>query len=292
MKKILCLLIICCCIPFYVFASTDTCVRTSDNLMVPDKVEYKDSMEYYVMSTVCVNASEKVYDFADLFSLDEELSLYNSINSFIEKTGYDMAIVTVNYNNKESAMEYADDFYDYNDFSKNGILFLIDMDTREYYISTSGEVIFYFDDYRIESVLDVLEYDIGSGNYIGAANSFVDEVIYYNDLGIVTSKYAIDKNGKIVRKTPWLLFIIISLVVGVIVTLILKGRNKKIKISKDADKYLNGDLKVTRREDRFLFRDTKRIYSPISSSSGGSGGGFSSHSGSSGISHGGGGRKF
>jgi len=292
MKKLL-LIFILLCVPFQVFASTNTCTRTSDNLYVPDKVNYKSSMKDNVMSTPCIDANEKVYDFADLFTYDEEVSLYNHINSYIEKTGFDMAIVTTNYNDKGSAMEYADDFYDYNDFSKNGILFLIDMDTREYYISTTGEVIFYFDDYRIESVLDVLEYDMRSGNYNLAANRFVEEALNYFDLGIVTSKYAIDENGKIVRKTPWLVIGIISLFVAFIVTMVLKGRNKKIKISNDADKYLNGDLNLTRREDNFIRRNTQRIYSPIStSSSGGSGGGFSSHSGSSGISHGGGGRGF
>lgn len=295
MKKRIIILLIFLAFPFQVLASTNTCTRTSDNLYVPDKIKYNSSMEHNVLTTPCVDASEKIYDFADLFTAEEEVSLYNKTIDFINETGFDLAIVTTNQNQKETAMEYADDFYDYNNFTKNGILFLIDMDTREYYFSTTGEAIFYFDDYRTESILDILYYDIVSSNYNEAANSFISEAQKYYNTGIITSKYTIDSNGKIVRKTPWILFFIISLNVALIITMILKGKNKKVKHSNDANNYLNGDLKITKREDKFLFRDTQKNYSPQSdgsSSSGGSHGGFSSHSGSSGISHGGGGRKF
>ena len=294
-KKILLMLLIFFSFPFQVFASVNTCTRTSDNLYVPAKIKYNSNMKDNVLSTPCVDASEKIYDFADLFTDTEEISLYNKVNEFIQETNLDLGIVTINDNPKESAMEFADDFYDYNDFTKNGLLFLIDMDTREYYFSTTGEAIFYFDDYRVENTLDALYDDMVNANYKEAANSFIDEALNSYNLGIITSKYTFDSNGKIVRKTPWIIFGMISLVVAFIVTMILKGRNKKIKISTDADEYLNGELRLTRVEDHFLFRNTQRIYSPISSDgSSGShgGGGSSSHSGSSGASHGGGGRRF
>ena len=240
-KKILFIFLIYCCIPFQVFASVNTCTRSSINLYVPAKVDYDSSMEDDVLSTPCVDASEKVYDFADLFTEDEEVYLYNRVNEFIDKTGLDLGIATIDYNNKKSAMVYADDFYDYNDFSKNGLLFLIDMDTREYYFTTSGQAMFYFDDNRTDSVLDVLYYDMVNGNYGKVANLFIDEALNYYHSGIITSKYTFDSSGKIVRKTPWLLLGIISFVVALIITLILKGKNKKVRISNNADNYLNGN---------------------------------------------------
>ena len=294
MKKILLILLIFILFPFNVVASVNTCTRTSDNLYVPDKIKYKSSMESSVLSTPCVDANEKIYDFADLFSNEEEINLYNEVTDFINKTGLDLGIVTINVNSKGSAMVFADDFYDYNDFGRHGILLLIDMDTREYYFSTTGNAIFYFDDYRVDAVLDAMEYDMINGNYNNAALAFIDIIEYYYNAGIITNKYTIDSSGKIVRKTPWILITIISLSVAFIITTILKGRNKKIKVVNHANEYINGKLKLTKKNEIFLYKTTDRHYSPISDSSSGSsgGGGFSSHSGSSGSSHGGGGRSF
>lgn len=291
MKNKFFLILILLCLPIGVFASVDTCTRTDDNLYVPDKIKYKSSMKDNILSTPCVNASEKVYDFANLFEESDEDLIYNQITNFINDTGLDMAIVTTNYNSKMSVMEYADDFYDYNDFSRDGILFLIDMDTREYYVSTTGKAMFYFDDNRIDYILDNLYSDMVNGDYKSAVLGVISDAKGYYDSGVITNKYTFDSNGKIVRKTPWLVLVGISLGVSFIVVMILRGKNKKVKISKDADKYLKGTLTLTKKEDRFLFRNTQKIYSPISDS-GGSSGGFSSHSGSSGVSHGGGGRSF
>ena len=86
-------------------------------------------------TTPTVDASEKVYDFAELRSDSEEKSIYNEITGLIDEYNLDAAVVTINYNNKSSAKSYAEDFYDYNDFgvgsTKDGLIFLIDMDNRE-----------------------------------------------------------------------------------------------------------------------------------------------------------------
>lgn len=296
MKRLLLILLII--FPLNVFASINTCTRTTDNLHVPNKIKYKDSMKNSVLSTPCVDAKEKVYDFADILSYEEEINIYNEVMSFINKTGLDLGIVTIDTNSKDvplsdRAMVFADDFYDYNDFSRHGILLLIDMDTREYYFSTTGNAIFYFSDYRIDAVLDSMEYDMINGNYNNAILEFIEEIDYYYNSGLATNQYTIDSSGKIVRKTPWILLIIISLIVAIIVTNILKGRNKKIKAVNHANNYVKGKLKITKKNATFLYKTTNSYYSPRSDdSSSGSSGGFSSHSGSSGVSHGGGGRRF
>ena len=297
MKRLLLILLII--FPMNVFASTNTCTRTVDNLYVPDKIKYKSSMESNVLSTPCVDASEKVYDFADILNSDEEVNIYNEVMSFINRTGLDLGVVTINVNSKDvvysdKAMVFADDFYDYNDFSRHGILLLIDMDTRKYYFSTTGNAIFYFSDYRVDSVLDSMEYYMKNGNYNSAILEFIEKMEYYYDAGIITDKYKIDSNGRIVKKTPWLIITMISLVVAFVVTNVLKGRNKKVKVVNHANEYVNGKLNLTKKNETFLYKTTDKYYSPVSdsSSSGSSGGGFSSHSGSSGSSHGGGGRSF
>lgn len=281
--------------PYIVDASTNTFERTDSNLRIPDKVKYNSDMYNNIISTPSVDASEKVYDFADLFSEEEELNIYNEVLTFIDATELDLAIVTINYNPKTSTLVYADDFYDYNDFNINGIVYVIDMDNREFYISTSGTAILYYDDYRIESTLTGMDNSMYNGNYKESIDIMINKLSSYQQSGYSsnTETYTLD-NGKVVQKTPYLTLLIISLIVAIIITIILIKRNKPVKLAKESSRYLakNG-IKITNSQRNFINSHTTSHYSPRTESSGGhssSGGGI--HSGSSGISHGGGGHKF
>lgn len=118
-----------------VYGSVKTYERTVDNLGISDDIEQTRTVINAALKTPKVDASEKIYDFADLFEDYEEELLYDSVMDFILEHNMDMVIVTIDDNNKYAAMKYADDFYDYNDFGigsdHTGVLFLIDMDTRE-----------------------------------------------------------------------------------------------------------------------------------------------------------------
>lgn len=150
-----------CIIP--VSASTNTFTRTEDNLLVSPDITVTSQNLDNILGTPAVDASEKVYDFAELLTPSEEEQIYNRVQKFINKTNLDLAVVTINDNNKFSAMEYADDFYDYNDFGTDseysGVLFLVDMDTREIYMSTTGKAISMYSDYRIDMTLDAIYQD-------------------------------------------------------------------------------------------------------------------------------------
>lgn len=248
-------------------------------------------------STPKVNAEEKVYDFADLLTEGQEKIIYEKINAFIKTYNMDLAVVTINYNNKYSEVEYADDFYDYNDFGLNehndGLLFLIDMDNRGYYISTTGEAIRMYDDDRIDGTLDYIESYIINGNYYEATVSFINKISDYASSGIpsINKNSYIDESGDIVyiRKISIFGSIVVSGIITLVVILILVNRNKMIKKAENAYRYVDkNNINITQRNDQFLTTHTTSVI--ISSSS--SGGGSSTHRGSSGISHGGGGRRF
>ena len=295
-KRLIIFTIVLYMFPILVNASTTTYERTKDNLRIPDKVHYKNRMYNNVISTPAVNTEEKIYDFADLFTDEEEKEIYSTIMNYKNSTNLDLAIVTIDHNNKESAMVYADDFYDYNDFDINGSLYLIDMDTREFYISTSGTALLYYNDYRIENTLSSIDYSMINGNNKESVDILTTNLINYYNRGIPSgnSKYEI-VDGKVVYKTPYIVFIIISLIPAVIITIAYANRNKPVKLDKYSYDYLvkNG-ISITNRIDKYINTTTVSHYSPISSDSGGSssGGGSSFHSGSSGISHGGGGHHF
>ena len=165
-----------------VFASTNTKSRTEQDYLVPEGVTVTDNNKSNVLSTPAVDASEKVYDFADLFTDSEEEQLYQQITAFIDSYDMDLAVVTINDNPKYSQVEYADDFYDYNDFSKDGVLFLIDMDNRQIHMSTTGYAIRMYNDYRIDKALDAVytymsdeEYYVGTSNYISIIEDYAKD---------------------------------------------------------------------------------------------------------------------
>jgi uncharacterized protein len=290
-------------IPTFVFASTTVYERDENNLQVWDDIDTSDdNVVYSILNTPKVDENEKVYDFADLFSEFEEEELYDSIREYIDEFNSDMVIVTINDNNKRSAQEYAQDFYDYNYFGKgdkyDGIIFLIDMDTREMWISTTGETQLMYDNYRIERILDYCYNKISNDDYFGTASVFVSRASYYASQGKPSSAddYYIDENGDLVRKKSvnWILTIIVSLIIPSITLWVYISKHKGIKIAESADEYLiKKNCVAGKKIDSFLTTHTSKIYTGSSSSSGGGrSGGFSSSRGSSGRSHGGGGRRF
>lgn len=294
MKKIFALLISLFLLVLPVYASTNTYSRTTTDLKVPKKIKYKSSMEHNVLLTPSVNANEKIYDFAELLTEEEEKQLYDKVKEFIANTNLDLAIVTINTNVKDSTQDYADDFYDYNDFSIDGLAFVIDMQNRIFYISTAGKAMLYYDDYRIEYILSALDQEMYNHEYFNACNTLISQLTEYYNNGFSDNadKYVVI-GTQIYRKTPYLLLSIIAVVSATIGTLILALRNKKIKLATNSNDYFdNKSFEITKDTKEFISSNTSRVYIPPADSGGGgsSGGGF--HSGSSGASHGGGGHRF
>lgn len=285
-----------CIIP--VFASTNTFTRTEDNLLVSPDITVTSQNLDNILGTPAVDASEKVYDFAELLTPSEEEQIYNRVQKFINKTNLDLAVVTINDNNKFSAMEYADDFYDYNDFGTDseysGVLFLVDMDTREIYMSTTGKAISMYSDYRIDMTLDAIYQDFSNENYLNGITKFVTIIENYDTMGLPSnkdSKYAINNSGEVYRKFPWLIVFGIPSVITAIVIGILISKNKLVRVATSSREYLDKDsLKIKTVSDRLV--STNTIAVPRSSGSSSGGVGSSRYSGSSGRSHGGGGHRF
>lgn len=251
----------------------------NSNIQYSDYDAYTASLA--ASGTPKVDETEKVYDFAELFTDEEEENLYKKICKYINKYDMDMAIVTIAENNKMFAANYADDFWDYNDFGvgedKDGILFLIDMDTREAYISTTGKAIGVYKDSYIDRMLDKILEKSPLDSPEWCADKFID----------VANHYAGTKS-----RVNLIVITIISLGIPAIVTAIQCSKHRTIKKGLTGEAYIKKEsFRLTKVEDRYLTTTTSRVR--ISSDSGSSsGGGSSIHRSSSGRSHGGGGRRF
>lgn len=281
-----------------VLASTNTKVRTESDYLVPDNIKITDSNKDKILATPAVDAEEKVYDFADLFTDNEEQDLYNQITEYISLYKMDLAVVTINENNKDDVEKYADDFYDYNNFgvnsSRDGVLFLIDMDTRQIHMTTTGQAIKMYDDKRIDDALDLVYQHMTDQEYYTGTSKFINKISEDAKSGVPASNknMVIDKDGNvhIIKKVNWFLLLIISSIFSVVITIILVAKNKLVRKATTAEEYLNKDSVKINGQDVFLHTHTTKH--KIEHSSSGGSGGSSSHSGSSGMSHGGGSHGF
>lgn len=301
MKRIMVLIItfVICCFSFNVFASTNYQVRTEDNLGVPSYIQVTDENKDSILSTPLVDSSEKVYDFADKFNDSEENDLYDKILTFTDKYSMDMVIVTIDENPKNSALAYAQDFYDYNTFgigdTHNGILILFDFATRNVQIVTTGSAIKMYSDIRIDIILDnVFKYM--DGDYYKAANEFISSASSYADIGFPNDDGSEPKPTGIAKLNvlPWTGILIFTFVTTIIIMIVMVASNKMVRKATSSRQFLREDsVKINLIKETFLgtsVTKTKRVNN--SNSGGGHSGGSSTSTGSSGVSHGGGGRSF
>ena len=287
--------------PHFVDASFYVYAEGKESLQVSNRLEVSKNNSNAILDTPKVDETEKIYDFANLFTDSEEETLYREVISYIEKSDMDMVIVTIDDNNKLNASEYAKDFYDYNDFGTNdtfdGILYLIDMDNREVYISTCGYAQLFYDDFRINLMLDDSFYYLSRNEFYQATFQFVQRATDYLQDGIPDSNedYYIDSSGnmRIKKKANVVVSFVGAFVISSVVLYLFISRHKGIKLAISADDYMDqNSIKYGLTKDTFLTTHTTRVATKSHAGSSGRSGGSSISRGSSGRSHGGGGRRF
>ncbi len=255
--------------------------------------------------------SEKLYDYADLIDAADEPWLSDALKQLSETSGMDVAAVIIDDNEGYSSDVYADDFYDYNGFSDDGILMLINMDDREVYLTTCGEAIRYFTDGIIDEMTYELVDPLADGDYAGAVTMFVmlaEQVLQAPPQGesssVSTTPPPIYDAPVEQRGTAWSQLLgtaaMIAAAFGGIVVAVMALLHNKLPSKAEATFHYvaGGDIRLTKNRDIFLtsnIRKTK-IQQDSGTRSGGGGGRSHSHStihrASSGRMHGGGGRKF
>ncbi len=228
---------------------------------------------------VSAEGMPRLYDGADLLSAGEEAELLARLDSISEAYGMDVAVVTVMSTEGKSPMDFADDYYDAN-FGDDGILLLVSMEYRDWWISTAGQCISIFDDYRIESIGENAAGYLSQGDNFDAFDAFADDCDYYINGEVNGYPFAFGQ--------ALLISLGVGLVAALIVTGKLKGELKTVRAATAAADYVKaGSLNITGSNDFFLYRNVRRVAKQTSSS-----GGSRTHTSSSGRSHGGGGGKF
>ena len=249
----------------------------------------------------------QIIDSASLLSDQEMINLESKANSLMDEYGMDVVILTVDSLDGESAQNKADNFYDENGYGENGVLFLLAMEEREWYISTCGDAIYALTDYSIQQIGFVMLPYLSEADYYGAFDVFLSELPMYFDAlesGKPVDGYA-DYSGDYYHgdqdeviyyeedSGPSLLIsLIIGLAVAGITVLIMRSSMNTRKPQHSAGEYLVQDsYRLHTMQDLFLYSRVNKVRRQESSSDSG-GGGSSVHISSGGSRHGGGGGRF
>lgn len=252
----------------------------------------------------CVAAAAdapRLSDAADLLSDSEEAVLQDKLDEISERQQVDIVVVTAASLEGASAMEYADDFYDYYGYGfgegRDGILFLISMEERDWHITTTGYGITAVTDAGLAYMSERFMDDLKEGNYAAAFTTFAELCDDFITQARNGEPY---DTGNLPQEPFWFagnlgIALVIAFVMSLIATGIMRSRLKTVQSQSEADDYIKeNSMRLTKENELFLYRKVERRKKPErnNSSDSDSSGGSSTHTSSSGTEHGGGGGKF
>lgn len=240
----------------------------------------------------------RLVDDADLLSASEEATLLQQLDEISQRQQLDVVVVTANELDGKTAMEYADDFYDYNGYSEDGILLLVSMEQRDWWLSTCGYGITAFTDAGLEYISERFLPKLSKGEYAEAFEIFARQC----DTFITQARTGQPYDVRNMPKAPFnfLLCLVVSLIIGLFaagtVVWVLKGQLKSVRHQTGATGYSkSGSLRLTQNKETYLYSTMSSRPKPKEVTVGGKSislGGSSTHRSSSGRSHGGRGGKF
>ena len=251
-------------------------------------------------STIILDTRERVVDMAELLSDSDKTALLSKLDEISERQKMDIVVLTVNTLDGKTPRDYADDFYDYNGYgfgeNKDGILLLVSMEDRDWWISTTGYGITALTDAGIEYISKKFLSDLSDGDYAQAFTTYAELCDQFITQAKTGEPYDTGNLPKEPFNVAWniLVAFVIGLVVAFVVTNIMKKQLKTVQLKSEANNYVKSNsMIVTENRDLFLYNQVSRRARPKETDNrSGSSGGSSTHTSSSGSSHGGGGGKF
>lgn len=218
-------------------------------------------------------------DEADVLTQSEEAALLASLERISRESGIDVAVITVSSLGGKSAQRYADDVYDYDGYSEDGILLLISIRDREYHMSTAGEGMALFPQRRLRAIEDKMLPYLRDDRWKEAIEQYAercDQYLLHTDAGSIAAE---------IIDVPFVgMALVIGFLIALIVVFAMRSQLKTVKSAGTARAYLIRDsLMLTEKKDYFLYSTVSRIRRQ--QNNGG-------HTSSSGRSHGGRGGRF
>lgn len=246
-----------------------------------------------MMIPVSAERAPRLTDAAGLLSESEQAALISTLDEISEKHQVDVVVVTINSLGEMTAGECAEYFYDNFGYGfgsdKSGILLLISMEERDWYITSVGFGITSVNEAGRQYISDNMLGYLSDGYYAKAFEKFALCCDYLISLAETGDPFDYDDFPKepfgVVKHL--IIALIIGLVAAFIVTGSMKGKLKSVRHQTAAGNYVKNDsMKVTESRDLFLYRQVSRTEKPSDDDS------SDTHTSASGTTHSGGGGKF
>ena len=254
-------------------------------------------MSVFLGFSVSSAAGKKsVIDDAGLIKASDEKKLDKKIKN-IQKDKFDVVILTVKSLDGKSAQDYADDYYDNNDYGldneKSGVLFLVSKGDRKYHISTKGAGINAFTCPFAVRIKEEIKPYLSDGDYFDACDEFLN--ITKNFVKAYKDGTPYDTDNPYNEEIDYVILEVIALVIAFVIALISVGimrlRMNTAKPKGTAMEYIKkGSFKLTSEKDIFMYSTVTKTAKPKDNDN--SAGGSTTHVSSSGSEHGGGGGSF
>ena len=249
-----------------------------------------------VIPTFAASDLPRLVDNADRLSAGEESARVAKLNEISERQQTDVVVVTADTLDGKTPMDYADDFYDYNGYGfgadKDGVLLLVSLEDRDWWMSTTGYGITAITDAGIEYISEKFLSDLSDGDYADAFTTYAELC----DDFFTQARSGQPYDTGHMPKQPFniarnlLIALIVGFVIALIATGVMKGKLKTVRFQSAASNYVKANsMNVTESRDMFLYTHVDRRAKPKDTDSSS---GSSTHTSSSGSTHGGGGGKF
>lgn len=264
-----------------------------------------------------VTVSAKRYDEEKVFVSDKESYLSDSefddivdtAEKLSDKTGYNVGVIITDDIGSKSPVAFSDDAYmDVFKKDSDGFMILLNNDTYEDHISTSGNAILMYSDERLMNTLDSAGSYLKEEEFYSALKVMLTKLDSYYDAGVPAENEGYTKDdikdatgqdflGRLINIIHRLGILFVIFIVVSIVTFFIIKSSYRFKTAESARTYVNKSETFFREKQDIYIREYTTSHKISSDSSGGGSrggrrvGGSSVHRSSGGGSFGGASRK-
>jgi uncharacterized protein len=227
-------------------------------MALPLAVAAEHAPVYFLDEAILLKDANAFQVYHSLFDISNRLNISVAIHTVNSLKGDDIGNLAMRHYNKSYFNGYT-----------GGVLLLVAMEEREWYIYTTGDAFDFLTDAALDDIEDAIVPLLSEGDYYEAFMTYASLCDKYLTMG---------QEGNIYHGTfPWGQNIVIALIIGAVVGLIvvssMQAQLKSVRPRREAHEYTRpGSMNVTRSRDLFLYRTVSRRPKPKDSSSGRSGG--------------------
>ncbi len=235
----------------------------------------------------------RLVDDVNLLTKEQKNTLEHRLDDISEKNKFDIAINIVDGVGFKSMMEYADDYFDYNGFgmgeTRDGLVLVLSMSDRQWYVSTSGLGIDAITDKGLTVLMKPVLNKLGADEYYEAMKEFIvrtDDFVVEAKKGKPYVGRKLSSYDKTWISPLWWAIPIGLLLSASMIFYHILATKTVVKQNLAQEYVVKDSIDITKSSDRFMYNNISKTRREKSSSS------SSSHTSSSGSSHGGGGGSF